>query len=50
MNIVVKAMKKARSEGMRAFIRFSDRKLVINRAVVDCTSVILSQDQSSTSH
>ena len=47
--VLVKAMKKARSEGKRAFIRFSDGKLVINGAVVDCTSVTLSQDQSTKS-
>ena len=41
--VLVKAMKKSRSEGKRGFIRFSDDKLVINGAVVDCTSVTLSK-------
>ena len=36
-------MKKSRSEGKRGFIRFSDEKLVINGAVVHCTSVTLSK-------
>jgi len=40
--VLVKAMKNPRSEGNRAFIRVSDEK---SGAVVDCTSVTLSQDQ-----
>ena len=47
--ILVAAMKKAREEGKRAFIRFFDGKLVINGEVVDCPPVNSSEIQFNTS-